>query len=121
MNVEWIGQVCAISDVPLGGLFGFAHPRLGAQWAIRVLQQSHTGETRKGLVCLTYGYDHCAESPSFFELNAFNTRMVSYVPDAILRPSTARRHLWLDYRFIDNVEPGLIVRDKERTYLAVAF
>jgi len=57
VDIEWGGTTESINNITLGTFFGFNFRRKGTQWALRVDEQFSTGETKKGLVTLTAGYD----------------------------------------------------------------
>lgn len=121
MKFEWTGNTNSIEQIQVGTLFGFQHHRLGTQWAIRVDHLYQSGETRKGLVCLTKGYDDNAIGPAFFQLGAFSAKNAYCLPEAVISATTDRERIGVEYRFIDNLVPGIILFSDKQQFLIVAF
>lgn len=121
MDIEWSGNAELVDTVALGTCFGFDFSRKGTQWALRVDEQFPTGQTTKGLVSLTAGYDDRPNGPAFFQLAAFGSRNLAYcMPDARLALSTDRNHIYPGRSGIE-LEPGIIAQVGDHILLIVAY
>jgi len=121
VEIEWGGITESIDNVALGTCFGFNFRRKGTQWALRVDELFSTGETKKGLVSLTTGYEDRSNGPAFFQLSAFGSNNIVYsMPDAKLALATDQKHIYPG-RYGIELEPRVIARVGEQTLLIVAY
>lgn len=121
MDIEWGGTIVSVDNVALGTFFGFNFRRKGTQWALRVDEQFSTGETKKGLVSLTTGYDDRPNWPAFFQLSAFGSNNIVYcLPDAKLALATDQKYIYPGRSGVE-LEPGVIARVGDQTFLVVAY